>query len=69
MESLEGGAIVTQVGRSLFAGHGAFAHAGDSGDVVTAVGNGGVSHVVVVSHESGLSENAGLLKVTVSDGT
>ena len=44
-------------------------HPGQGGGVVSPIGDGGVAYVVMVSHEGGLSQETGLLKVAVGDVT
>ena len=44
-------------------------HPGQGGGVVSPIGDGGVAYFVMESHEGGLSQETGLLKVAVGDVT
>ena len=64
---LVGTGIVAEVGRGPVGGDRSFQHPGQGGGVVSPVRDGGVAHVVVMSHEGGLGQQASLLKVAVGD--
>ena len=51
---LVGTGIVAEVGRGPVGGDRSFQHPGQGGGVVATIGDGGVVHVMEVSHEGGL---------------
>ena len=64
---LVGTSIVAEVGSRSVGGDRSFQHSGQGGGVVSTIGDGGVAHVMVVSHEGGLGKQTSLLKVAVGD--
>ena len=61
--------VVAEVGARPFRHHGALRDSGDCRGVVRAVEERGIADVVAVGHEADLSEQGGMLKVTVRDGS
>ena len=64
---MQGTGVVTEIGRGLVTSHGSFVHARDGRGVVSSIGNGGIADVALLSHESSLGQDAGLLQVAVGD--
>ena len=64
---LVGTGVVAEVGSWPVGRDRSFQHSGQGGGVASSIGDGGVAHVVVVSHEGGLGKQASLLKVAVGD--
>ena len=67
--SLVSTGVIAEKGSRPVRGDRSLQHPGQGGGVISPVGDGGVADVVVVSHEGGLSQEAGLLKVAVGDVT
>lgn len=57
----------TEVGGGSVARYGPFAKAADGGGVVAPIRDGGVAHVMRVTHDVGLGHYPGLLEVAVGD--
>ena len=67
--SLVSTGVIAEKGCRPVRGDRSLQHPGQGGGVISPVGDGGVADVVVVSHEGGLSQKTGLLKVAVGDDT
>ena len=63
--SLVSTSVVAEKGRRPIGGDRSLQHSGQGRGVVSPIGDGGVAYVVMVSHEGGLSQETGLLKVAV----
>ena len=65
--ALVGALDIAEVRSCFVAGDGPFGHARHGGRVITTVGDGGVPHIVVRSHDHDLAYLASMLEVTVGD--
>ena len=67
--SLVSTGVIAEKGSRPVRGDRSLQHSRQGGGVVSPIGDGGVADVVMVSHEGGLSQETGLLKVAVGDVT